>query len=228
MKQSKRINADFYSVSMTPDKLCLVYQLKEDEEYEGSEDELFGRVFLVMNENLERIHLKMGSDKKLIGSNDSFLFFIEDKEHSGEMSIYDWSLEFVKSIGQKTCSNSPFYFDSKIQKKFVAMFGKYYFMTEFKKDSNYLRIIDEKTGDLVKIIRTNDFLIDRNMNIILPSSKSIKYLNLNGDLLKEIQIDSSLLNYQWFLNNRNYLYGLSSDYFFVSWNKYNYETNEVI
>ena len=59
-----------------------------------------------------------------VGANDSFLFFTFDSEHkNGVVSFYTWSMEYVKTIGQKYDQDLPFYIHPG---KFVNLFERYY------------------------------------------------------------------------------------------------------
>ena len=132
----------------------------------------------------------------LIGVNDSYLFFINDSEHlNGKVSFYNWSMEYVKTIGQSDDPYLPFYFKISTRHssgilcihKLENRFGRYYFMDE----ETGLKIIDEKTGILLISIENPfnllDFVIDNDFNIILFCSKSFKYLSYNFELLKKIE-----------------------------------------
>ena len=222
LKKVKKTYGEFSSMATTSDKICLVL-FDEDDNF----------VYNVFNENLEKLHCIIADrEKKLVGANDSYLFFIEDTEHDGEISMYDWTLNYVKSIGQ---NNSPFCNGSRIL-KFVPIFEKYFFLAESQKEGVHLKIFDEKSGQLLKKIKTDDFAIDRNMNLIINNKRLIKYLSFNGDLLKEFEMHFFLASIRLLLNEKNNLCLMKSDrhgcdkekqFLLFSWNKYNDETHEV-
>ena len=115
---------DYQSIATSSDKICLTYKIKhrskifrareeteDDQEYLETTDKADSYVILILNENLEKLHRFKSHDMKLIGANDSFLFFTNDSEHrNGKVSFYSWSMEYVKTIGQSNDPNLPFYF----------------------------------------------------------------------------------------------------------------------
>lgn len=84
------------------------------------------------------------------------------------------------------------------------MFGKYYFTTiEPLSNITCLNIVDEKTGQLLRKIEANKFLIDENFNLILIDVETIRYMTFNGDLLKEIRLEEQknyLTSRRWFFH----------------------------
>ena len=90
--------------------MILAYRADDDyEEYFETNDKAGDYLVIILNENLERLHSFKSHEMKLIGANDSFLFFANDSEHkNGEVSFYTWSMEYVKTIGQSNDANLPF------------------------------------------------------------------------------------------------------------------------
>ncbi len=216
-----------FSLETTSNKIFFMYQYREDNgshrpgneiEYEDPNVEIIYEhniyVYLTMNEKLEKILWCQDDEKQLIGLNDSFLFFTHDlgqkieirRKYDFTLYIYDWSLKLVKRVGQQNNPEEPFYlfFNSRCcapyEHNFINMCGKYFF-TDTK---NSLRIVDEKTGKLLKLVKGNLLTIDSNFNIILEDreAKKLKYLSFKGEFLKEIEIGD---NGKLFLGKNNAL-----------------------
>lgn len=206
----------------TENKICLVYESNTSFEIQ---------TILVLNKNLEQIQ-KNEIDlrfmaKNLIGANDSFLFFLlvqnpdPNPNQTGVLKgrheslvpsllIYNWELVKVKQIGQGNDPEIPFYVSflryNFNRPKFLSIFGRYYCQ-----DDGILSIIDELSGLKINKIKALHFLITSNRCLILIDERSIKYSNLDGNIIwREIIIDTDLiidfLNSSWILNQNNELY----------------------
>ena len=116
LKKIKQLFVDYVSMDKSSNKICLTFlikdqserylareRIKDDEEYEKHEetnDQVGEFVILILNENLEILQRFKSHEMYLIGVNDSYLFFINDSEHlNGKVSFYNWSMEYVKTIG---------------------------------------------------------------------------------------------------------------------------------
>ena len=85
---------------------------------------------------------------------------------------------------------------------------KYYLISgePFKQPKRNLKIIDEKTGLLLKQLEDDQFFIDEHKNLISISGSSIKYLDSNGVLKYEIKLDENFKEAcSWLLNEKNEL-----------------------
>ena len=225
LKMSKRLEfACDYEVEYqaTENKICLVYRSHTSFEIQ---------TILVLNENLEQIQ-KNEIDLRfmrnnLIGANDSFLFFLlvqnpdpnpnqigilkgRHKSLVPSLLIYNWELVKVKQIGQGNDPEMPFYISflryDFYRSKFSSIFGRYYCQ-----DDEILSIIDVTSGLQINKIKTLHFIITSNRCLILIDERSIKYSNLDGNIIwREIIIDTDLiidvLNSIWILNQNNELY----------------------
>ena len=190
---------------------------------------------LILNEKFEKLERYFSGyyKKRLIGANESFLFFTHDKgDTDPKVSIYNWSIELVKKIGQNKNPILPFYFAFSSYLKFYVMFGRCYFLVRYYKphlhceSKNYMRIVDERNGKLVKIVENvSDYFIDSNYNLIVSNAKSIRYLTLNGDAQREI-----IQNDIKFLYNENKILSFFDTSRFIIYfsNKYNDKTHEVL
>ncbi len=181
------------------DKVCLVYY----EDYY-----LNDQICLVMDSNLKILHEKREKKypKRLIGADDSFLFFTYKNNKKQEeiylfnpLLIYNWSLIKIRTICQANDPEKPFYISFRTN-KFVSMYGRYY-----SEENNILRIIDENTGLLINKIQTLRFLVDSNRYLILINNKSIKYANLDGIVLREIKLNTNSNHLSWVINIKNEL-----------------------
>lgn len=234
------------SIETVSNKVFFMYQYREDNdsrckhrpgneiEYENANAKIvyehYIYVYLTMNEKLEKIHWSQGKQKQLIGLNDSCLFFTHDmSQKSGKsldsmmnnytLYIYNWSMKFVKRVGQANDPEAPFYlfFNPRrcapYKHNFFNICGKYFFTGI----ENSLRIVDEKTGKLLKTVKGNLLTIDSNFNIILEDKdsnkvKCLKYLSFNGELLKQVKIEDTKIG-ELFLDKNNTLCGFNSESF---------------
>ena len=183
------------SFTSSSDKICLLYHPEKENKidlYESKKQEI-----KVLDENLNILCNIDEKKKKLIGSNESFLFFkgLKKCEKNKKIFIYNWSLEALIEIDQMINPEKSTYNIDKL----TLNFGRYYAL-EIEK----LRVYDQETGKLINTFETKDFLIDQNCNLIL-FGESIKYHSLNGDLIKEIKLDENLEDSKWFLDNNNNL-----------------------
>ena len=121
-----------------------------------------------------------------IGTNDSGLFCLTSRPNS-PMDVFNWQLQYAKSIGQSNNSNLGFYFPQNI-KQLDHRNSKYIWLNS----ASLLNILDEVKGGVNCSIRISGdrFLFDSNSNIIVmsDSAKKISYFNFNGILLNEIDL----------------------------------------
>jgi hypothetical protein len=211
------VKNDDSSTTTSSNKICLQYV-----DLDGSQS------FLVLDDSLNTLFQMKEENKKIIGSNEEciFLAFKDFKiyEKNPSILIYNWSLQLLNEIGQRSYPEKPFYFpvdlgyeiQDKINetitlyhdnRKLVAKYGRYYYLTIVNK-INELRIIDQETGNTLKICKNlKNFLIDSNYNLILIDFESIRYLSFSFKEIKTIKLNlnenENSLN--WFLDKNNNL-----------------------
>jgi len=156
-----------------------------------------------MDYDLELINNICIDKQRLVGSNKSFIYLTNKDIDLSPISVYDWSFQLVKQIGQKINPIEPFHFPN-----YIYMFnnenGKYNLV-----DKQYLSIIDENTGHLDRSLRVycvGLLGIDSENRLIVATDKKLMYLNQKGILLQEIKFlnhsDSELI---WNLDKNNNL-----------------------
>jgi hypothetical protein len=198
VKKSKQIADDLYhdygfSYKVTADRICLVVT-------DCSEDKLA----FILNKDLDVIKTAyIDYSYYLIGANDSFLFFwYESETEKSSLKVLNWQLEKeIREIDkpwQDSNPELPFY----ISLKLVDTLGRYY--------TNILRIIDGKTGLLIKKIKVNNlfqFLISYCRSyLILIDDESTKFLYLDGNKVwRELKLDEKFIGSKWIVNKDNKL-----------------------
>jgi hypothetical protein len=177
------------SCVVASNKICISYQ----NDYDSS-------VIQILDCNLETLHeLKDKSLNKLVGANNSLVFMKKNQEN---LKIYNWSLQFLKEIGQMNDPELLFYIPQDIN-EFKSVYGKYFFMV----NKTHFKIVNEQSGQLLKTIDCKQFLIDKtNFNLILICESSIKYLSFYGDLLKEFEFTDQFTDAIWGLDDKNRIF----------------------
>jgi hypothetical protein len=207
------VKNDDSSTTTSSNKICLQYV-----DLDGSQS------FLVLDDSLNTLFQMKEENKKIIGSNEEciFLAFKDFKiyEKNPSILIYNWSLQLLNEIGQRSYPEKPFYFPIDLEnntnetlevfnekRKLLAKYGRYYYLTTVNK-INELRIIDQETGKTFQICKNlKNFLIDSNYNLILIGFESIRYLSFSFKEIKTIKLNlnenENSLN--WFLDKNNNL-----------------------
>jgi hypothetical protein len=207
------VKNDDSSTTTSSNKICLQYV-----DLDGSQS------FLILDDSLNKLFQMKEENKKIIGSNEEciFLAFKDFKiyEKNPSILIYNWSLQLLNEIGQRSYPEKPFYFPIDLEnntnetlevfnenRKLLAKYGRYYYLTTVNK-INELRIIDQETGNTLKICKNlKNFLIDSNYNLILIDFESIRYLSFSFKEIKTIKLNlnenENSLN--WFLDKNNNL-----------------------
>ncbi len=99
----------------------------------------------ILDENLNNVREIDYSENFLLkGVNESFIYCLSRKPTSQPLFIYNWELQFVKCIGQRTKPSEPFYFPSNI-KQIENKNGKYFWLND-----DFLNIVEETTGNIIK------------------------------------------------------------------------------
>lgn len=155
--------------------------------------------------------------KVLRGASESYLFFIaenDEKLNSTNLSLinqplhlYNWKNEFVNTLGQRNSINDPFYFTSSI-KQINSYNGKYVCLNDTQ-----LIILDEQSGVCLKTIdiEADKFEFDsssKELMLLVNSKQKLVYYDLNGELLKEIDLSyasSSVFKLAMFIDYQNNL-----------------------
>ena len=88
------------------------------------------------------------------------------------IEIVSIDLKVVNGTCQNIDPKLTYFFDFPIcNKKFNIMFGKYYYLSKDNHRWTSLKIVDAKTGKLIKVVKyVSDFFIDSNYNIIVSNS----------------------------------------------------------
>ena len=177
IKTKKISDFGIIECKMVTDKICLnLYSKKLSNNYLKTFDDNINEIASIQIEN-----------KKLIGASNTEIFCLSDFKNESPLLIYNWSLECIKSMGQRDSPNDYYFFGHCI--RVIYSHDKYFIEDFFHK----LNIMDESTGEVIKTIdiKHNKFEIDSNGNIIIFELNRLIYYDSNGYYLKDIQ-----LNYQ--------------------------------
>ena len=130
-----------------------------------------------LNDNLteiKSIKTPNNYNYKILGSNDNNILVVclTTSLNSNHLCIYDWNLQLIKSIGQFSYPNNPFYFPTNII-QLENKNSKYYWF-----DSNTFNILDETTGIILKTFPVNatKFHVNSNETITI-------FCNINMELM---------------------------------------------
>lgn len=155
----------------------------------------------IIDENLNNIREIDYSENFLLkGVNESFIYCLSRKPTSQPLFIYNWELQFVKCIGQRTKPSEPFYFPSNI-KQIENRNGKYFWLND-----DFLNIVDEVNGNIIKTIKisSNKFVFDSKSNLVVMSklTQKLSYYNMDGALLNEVDIEFlPPFDFRFFIDN---------------------------
>ena len=143
--------------------------------------------YCALNDSLE-ITMKIISNKtnSLLAADEEHIYMNSDCEDEAPLMIYNWSLELVKVIGQRTKPKESFFFESIYDFKTYVFNKKKYFL--ILEDS--LRIMDESTGVVISEV---DFYftkldVDSDNNIVCLDGNDLLYYDINCTLLKRIDL----------------------------------------
>jgi len=147
-----------------------------------------GHYFLkALNDNLTEIKsintlYKYNYNYKILGSNDLNIFCLTTNVNPNHLSIYDWNLQLIKSIGQFSYPNNPFYFPTDII-QLENKNSKYYWL-----NTNTFNILDETTGIILKTFPVNatKFHVNSNETITI-------FCNINMELMELDQNDNKIM-----------------------------------
>ena len=147
----------------------------------------------------------------ILDVNDSFIIATNEDT---TLKVYDWSLDLVKVIGQKTKPTKPFYFPYAII-GFKSKNNCFYILeTHDKTYENFLRIVNEKGQTLELFPVESEILlhIDSENRLIFLHEGNFKfiYMSQKGHVLKELKIKAShlVLNWEnWTVDKNDTLHG---------------------
>jgi len=133
-----------------------------------------------LNGNLsETKSIQTNCNYKILGSNDNNIFCLTTNVNSNHLIIYDWNLKLIKSIGQFSYPNNPFYFPANLI-QLENKNKKYYWL-----NSNTFNILDETTGIVFKTFPVNatKFHLNSNETITLFCNTAMELMDfdLNGN-----------------------------------------------
>ena len=158
-------------------KICLAYtNVLDDKEY-----------LCVLNDKLVETSKILSGKGGLIGADEDEIY-LQCLGDEYPLSIYDWSLNFIRKIGQKTNSNERFYFNKIEDIEIFTLNNKKYFLI-FSVDDG-LSIMEESTGIVLNHlnIKVHKIYFDLNNNLIIYDQSNVYYYDINGCLLKTIKL----------------------------------------
>ena len=169
----------------------------------------------ILDHNLEFLKQIETNDKELAGCNEAFVFMATRDKKLSPLYVYDWSLQLVSQIGQRTLPNEPFYFPFTL-KQVKARNGKYYII-ELERE-NYLHIIDEQSGrcETMSPIKNNGFVLffhidTDNRLVLIENLNNLIFMSPFGHNLKEIQIENRPMCGDYSIDCHNTLYLCSKE-----------------
>jgi len=176
----------------------------------------FDNKIIVLNKELEIIaNLTLVDDQHVIEVNDSFIFTTCEKV---PLIVYDFLFNLIKEIGQKINSEQLFYLPRSIIN--LKTKNNYYYVLEIDEKDHYLKIMDQKTGNILKEIKIIAFrlsllFIDSSQRLIfgrtthcdMKMTCSLVFMSQNGDFLKEITIDEWMVWQNWSIDQKMILHG---------------------
>ena len=179
--------------------------------FEYSSDANNKSLINIMDMNFNLIQAIKVLNKKLIGTSKDEIFIMStNRDEQPPIKIYNWSLECIGRLGQRTNPNRAFYVpcDCKQLIKFKSN-EKCYLVLRL---ANEIRILNETSGEKIKIINqklVNRIEIDLNNNIILFKKDHLIYYNSDGYFLKVIKLVNFGGNFEsnvHYLNDNNFYF----------------------
>lgn len=158
---------------------------------------------LITDTNFKTINEKRMPKMNLLGANDSYLYFgVESKKNqkTEPFKIFDWKLNPVdlRQRFQSKDENAPF-FISEFLDQIDNRNGKYVLLYD-----NKLCIVNDQTGLILKsiAIETMYFVINSDNNIIVyeETNKRLCFYDLDGLLVKHIQLDNFIESFGFNMN----------------------------
>ena len=132
---------------------------------------------------LKKIKLKY--QVKCLTSNENCIFILS-KDKNCHLRVMDKDLNILHCLGQTESPNLPFYFPSQI-KKILVRNKKFYCLYP-----NKVEMINQQSGDRLKVIDTNSKLIKTDINgnvYLLDRERSmIVIYDYNGDFLHQVEL----------------------------------------
>lgn len=225
LKQSRVIEnvMKMFQICVSKNRIYMQYKVPCVDEPPSTNCKWYLKVY---DENLELINQIQTIKHWLIAVNNSLIFCMSSDE---SLIVYNHSLQVIKKIGQNEQPASPFYFPVTIY-EIIYEHNRYYIHSQ-ENEIEYFRIVDEHTGHLIKLFeleqakllkintsKNNIIMIECN-DLLGKESLRLKYLNLNGDLIKEIRLNnfpsSSWMRY-FCLNKSNKIHFFNYKQFTVS------------
>ena len=169
----------------------------------------YSQHILVWDENMQTLnhHENEDCDSYIVGMNDSFIFCNTFDEELTEQVIIvlNWSLKVIVRLGQRNNPNDPFFLTRYVI-SMHSLNGKTYII-EKKKNHNFLRIVSESNGALVKSMKlklTQMLQIDMNKKIVVFDKNSLSYLSSEGEIIRKVDLQNCMN--VWSLDSHNYLW----------------------
>lgn len=136
----------------------------------------------------------LNTSQRLIGGSREFIFTCSEDEQSNPICLYNWSLELIKSIGQRNSPNEAFYFSPQITK--MIYFKEAFFCLISGGERKYVYVMDALTGEKRNEIDTKSGIlveVDRDTSlIVINESKegelSVSYFSPDGKLLNDVEL----------------------------------------
>ena len=133
----------------------------------------------------ELIRIKLQFEVKCLTSNENLIFILSNQTEFC-VHVMDKDFNILHGLGQTESPNLPFYFQSQI-KKILVRNKKFYCLYP-----NKVEIIDQQSGDRLKVIDTKSELIkmDNNGNVYLLDRENsmIVIYDYNGDFLHQVEL----------------------------------------
>lgn len=159
---------------------------------------------ILLNKNFEIIK-NANISGRLIGADESNLYFIDNSK----VNVYDWSLNEVNGKLQDTLRSITTTLrigetenSSQIECKYDKIYFKYNkCVSIYNSYGALINLIGSKTDSIVLSSRFN-FKFTKDNNLIAVSEKELFYFDLNGNLIKQKQINfgnNFSYNYNYFL-----------------------------
>jgi len=204
-------------------KICILFK-RVDEQNRHLND----LRYYVLDENLRSMHeIKCDEKSELVAANESYLFFTKDPNPKEEYKnslffLYDWSLQFVRAIGQSIYIERP----SLLNMNYINHFDNRIYCADIIDNMFHLKVFDDFTGNLIRTLNLNESEIDNlsfdsNYNMILFKKlvafdkAEIKIFNFSGDLFLKSKFMESAVFSLYFIQNKklNIIFSKTCDYY---------------